>query len=142
MGKRPGFMVTRRNPSIEHTKASLGVPYRYALAIGIVLIGAGVRLMFLQALGMRAAFITFYPAVMVAALLGGFGPGLVATLLSAALADYFWIEPVKQFGITSSSDLLSIAIFLGNCAVISWITEAMHRARTRARMPKRRRGSP
>ena len=33
-------------------------------------------------------YITFYPAVMAVALLGGFGPGLVATVATALVVDY------------------------------------------------------
>ena len=34
---------------------------------------------------------------MFAALYGGLRAGLLATVLSAIIADYFWIEPLGQF---------------------------------------------
>jgi len=64
-----------------------------AVAIAIVLAATLLRLILLPAPGMRVAFVTFYPAVMLAALYGGLRAGLLATFLSAAIADYFWIEP-------------------------------------------------
>ena len=54
---------------------------------------------------MGFAFITFYPAVMLAALYGGLRAGMLATLLSAAAADYFWMEPAGSFRIARSSRL-------------------------------------
>ena len=43
---------------------------------------------FYRVWGTRAAFITFYPAVTLAALYGGLRSGLIASFLSAALVDY------------------------------------------------------
>jgi PAS domain S-box-containing protein len=105
---------------------------RYGVAILVVLAGAAVRLAFLQALEMRVTYVTFYPAVILAALYGGLGPGLLATGLSALLADYFWIETVGHFLPMQFADSLGMAIFIVTCGGISWITDAMHRARSRA----------
>ncbi len=106
--------------------------YPYGMAITFVLAATAVRLAFLPALGMRVAFITFYPAVMLAALYGGLRAGMLATVLSAVLADYFWIEPAWSLSGTPPADWLSMAVFILSCTMISWITEAMHHAQTRA----------
>ena len=117
--------------------------YRDAMAVAMVLAAAAVRLAFLQALGMRAPFVIFYPAVMLVALYGGQRAGLLATALSGALADYFWMEPSGQFAVSEPDDWLSLVIFLLSGGMISWVTEAMHRARGAAlRQPKLRWGSP
>jgi PAS domain S-box-containing protein len=107
------------------------VRYRYAVAIAIVVASAAVRLALLQSLGTRAVFITFYPAVMLAALYGGFRSGLLATVLSAAVANYFWMEPVGHFSLKDPADGLSLVIFLLSCLMITWITDAMRRAQER-----------
>ena len=65
----------------------------HIVAIIVVLAATALRLVFLQGLGTGFAFITFYPAVMLAALYGGLRAGMLATLLSAAAADYFLMEP-------------------------------------------------
>src|SRR6058998_1308008 len=39
----------------------------------------------------RHLLLPFYPAVMLSAWFGGFGPGLLTTLLSALAMDYFWL---------------------------------------------------
>ena len=105
--------------------------YRYSVAIATVLVAAAVRLAFLNALGTRVPFVTFYPAVMLAALYGGLRPGLLAALLSALVASYLWLDP-RGFAIADSGDWLAVTVFLLSCAMISAITEAMHRARARA----------
>ena len=105
--------------------------YRYAVAVAMVAASAALRLALLQSLGTRAAFITFYPAVMLAALYGGFRSGLLSTLLSGAVADYFWMEPVGHFTIRDPADGLSLGIFLLSGLMISWITDGMRRAQAR-----------
>ena len=106
--------------------------YRYGVAIAVVLAAAALRLAFLQALGMRAPFLMFYPAVMLVALYGGQRAGWLATALSGALANYFWIEPRGQLAISDPADWLSLGIFLLSGWMISWVSEAMHQARARA----------
>jgi PAS domain S-box-containing protein len=124
----------RESPGPLFAPATKSPParYRYGVAIAIVLAAAALRLVFLQPLGLREAFLTFYPAVVLAALYGGLGPGLVATLLSALLADYFWIEPIGAVLIVDFANWLALGIFCTSGALISWVTETMHGARARA----------
>ena len=56
-------------------------------------------------------YIFYYPSIMASFVVGGFGPGLVAILLSAAWADYFFIPPVGQFKIDKEADALGLAVF-------------------------------
>ena len=106
--------------------------WRYVVAFAVVAAAALVRLGFLQVLGTRATYVTFYPAVMLAALYGGLSAGLLATILSAGLAAYFWIEPAG-LAIQDPADWLALVIFLVGGTMISAVTEAMHRAQARAR---------
>ena len=107
--------------------------YRDGVAIALPLAAAAVRIAFLQALGTRVTFVTFYPAVMLAALYGGLRAGLLATAASAILANLFITMPLGQFSLGQSADWLGLAVFLLSCIIISSITEAMHRARIGAR---------
>ena len=109
-------------------------PHRYSVAIAIVLIAVVLRLVFLQALGMHAAFVTLYPAVVLAALYGGLRAGTLATLLAAALADYFWMEPAGSLIMAQSIDWLAVAIFVFNCLLISWIVGRLQKAQSRLRL--------
>jgi K+-sensing histidine kinase KdpD len=44
--------------------------------------------------------VLLYPAIMVSGWLGGRWPGIVATFMSAALADYFFLEPFFSLRVT------------------------------------------
>src|SRR5208283_4518647 len=105
---------------------------RCTVGVLAAVLAAAIRLQFLEILELRVTFLTFYPAVAVAALYGGLGPGLLATVVSAALANYFWMEPVGQFGITNSADLISMIVFLASGTLISSLAEATYRAQARA----------
>ena len=46
-------------------------------------------------MGQKNPFLTFLPSVILSAYLGGLWPGLLATFLSAAAADYFTRELIR-----------------------------------------------
>lgn len=100
--------------------------YHYGITVAIAVAATIVRLVFLQELEMRVAFVTFYPAVIAAASYGGMRAGLLAVVLSALLADYFWIGQEWQFSIEEPGDWLGIAVFAVTGVMLSWITESMH----------------
>ena len=106
--------------------------YRDAVAVTVVIATAAIRLTFLSALGKEAPFVTFFPAVMFASLYGGLRAGLLATVLSAVVVDFFWIDPVGQFSMGQPSEWLAIIIFLLSGAMVAGISEAMQRARASA----------
>ena len=91
---------------------------------------AAVRVVLLGALGTTVPYITFYPAVIVAALYGGFNAGLLAAVSSSFFAS-LWIRPYGKFYIENPSDWLGMAVFFVSCLMISGISEAMHRAQAR-----------
>lgn len=62
--------------------------------------------------GQVPPFITFYPAVMAAAIVGGAGPGVLASILSALAADFFFMEPVGQLGPVTLKYAVQILLFL------------------------------
>ncbi|MGA2806867.1 MAG: PAS domain S-box protein [Terracidiphilus sp.] len=66
-------------------------------------------------------FITFFPAVMIIAMLCGFRIGLYATAVSALLADYWIFPPFGKLAIASRTEALSLAIFIGMCILVSGV---------------------
>ena len=102
----------------------------YIAGLFIPAFAAALRVVLLGALGTTAPYITFYPAVIVAALYGGLTAGLVAAVSSSFFAA-LWIEPYGRFYIQNPSDWLGIAVFFISCTMISGISEAMHRAQAR-----------
>lgn len=73
-------------------------------------------------------YVTFYPVVFLAALLGGMWAGILATTLSALMADYFLLEPVGQFTVHSTSDIVSLAIFCVSGVTVSVVAGLYHRS--------------
>lgn len=74
----------------------------------------------------------FSAAVLVAAVLGGLGPGLLATLLSALIGDYFFLPPVRTLVPPDLAHGLRTALFLVQGLTISAIGAALTSARRRA----------
>lgn len=61
-------------------------------------------------------FITFYPAIILATILGGFGPGVLATLLSAMVAWFAFMPPASSFEL-ASVELLSLLLFVAMASI-------------------------
>ena len=102
-----------------------------AIAILIVAASSALRAAFFGELGRGIPYLTYYPAVMIAAIIGGLPAGLLSTFLSALLC-YYWI----QLGYMSSVEWLAMSVFFLSCSMISGMSEAMHRARLRATKAK------
>jgi len=102
------------------------------LPIVLLLAATALQLAFQSALVRHAPFVIFYPAVIFAALYGGWRAGLLATALSASIAGYFWIAPSGHFATRQPEAWLGLVIFLFSGALVTWFTEALQRARARA----------
>ena len=85
---------------------------RFGVAILAVLAGLALRFAFLSSLGEQSAYLTLYPAVAIAAIIGGAPGGVLATLLSV-LAVETWVNPVDQ-----RLDLIKLGAFLAGSAII------------------------
>jgi light-regulated signal transduction histidine kinase (bacteriophytochrome) len=77
-------------------------------------------------------YITFYPAIMVAALLGGIGPGLLATGLSALVATLLILEPLGILRVDVPEDLIALLLFCGMGVFMTVVAEWNRRSRAKA----------
>jgi len=64
----------------------------YVIALALVGLAVQLRIAFL-ALDSGYQYITFFPAVAIAAVVGGFWPGIFAAILGAACAQFFFTTP-------------------------------------------------
>jgi two-component system CheB/CheR fusion protein len=101
----------------------------YGLTLLLVATGATVRAVLARLVGPGLpVYIMFYPAVMLAALVGGWGPGLLATLTTAAVADY-WLLPPPGWKIESPVDEVGLVIFCCMGIFMSIVAELYRRTR-------------
>jgi PAS domain S-box-containing protein len=99
----------------------------YVAAVSVTVFAALFRATTLQAIGMGTAYLTFYPAVMLASIFGGWRSGLLATVLSALLS-LFWTEldgPLL-FGFAVNIFLM-LAVFICSGLLIAAMGEGIHR---------------
>ena len=98
----------------------------YALAVASVTIALLLTLL-ITPLRQQFKFLLFFPAVFASAT-GGIWPGVFATLLSVAMADYFLIQPPRSFAISDPAALVPLLLFCGVGLVITWITHRLQRS--------------
>jgi len=101
-----------------------------ACGVGIAAAGVLLRLAVSNFVGPRTPFMTFYPAAMLAALFGGLGAGLAATVLLGLVA-YFWVLPQLSPFILDAAAWMAMGLFLGSGVVLSVTAEAARRVRRR-----------
>jgi K+-sensing histidine kinase KdpD/CheY-like chemotaxis protein len=125
--------VARSNApqSSERVVNGLSGPLGYFVAIGAVAGATLVQWLVDPLIGDALIFCFYFAAVLLAVAYGGFWPGVIATLLSVAAADYFFISPRYSFYI-ETRDLgtwLGIATFVVVGITVAAINEALQRSR-------------
>lgn len=103
--------------------------WQTTVGIGLVVLAVAFRFWPFHELGTRIPFLTLYPAVIIAALLGGLLSGLQVTVLSSVLL-FNW-GPAGQPFINDSSEVLGLVFFTITGVTISLMAEAMYRAKVR-----------
>jgi PAS domain S-box-containing protein len=103
----------------------------YALALAATLAVLLVRAQLTSLMAHRPLIILFVLPITLSAVLGGVGPGLVATLVAAVGADLLIFEPIG-FGISAPIDTVQLGLLVAVGVLISVLTEGLHRARRRA----------
>lgn len=109
--------------------ASNRILWQTQVAIGLVVLAVALRFWPFHDLGTRIPFLTLYPAVIIAALLGGLSSGLQVTVLSSVFL-LNW-APAGQPFISDSSEALGLVFFTITGVIISLMAEAMYRTRAR-----------
>jgi PAS domain S-box-containing protein len=114
----------------------------YGLAIAATAVAFALRQAIEQFAGTLPPYVIFYPAVLLAALFGGLGPGLLATGLSALLTAYavlpfeYELRAVHPY----ANDVAGLALFCSMGLLVSIVAELYGRARRRAAMAEKELG--
>lgn len=101
-----------------------------AVAVVSTATAAAVRLFVFQDLGTSLSYITFFPAVMLAAFMGGLGAGILTVLLSLVVVFLFWTEPVGTFTAIPLPDLLEALLFTAGGVLVALLARAADRAQS------------
>ncbi|MDI1310010.1 MAG: PAS domain-containing protein [Methylotenera sp.] len=104
----------------------------YTFAIVITLLMLFVRMNMGLNTEHRPLMSLFILPIILSALFGGFGPGLLATVLGALGIDYLLIEPLNKLEITDKYDLIQWGSFIFSGLVISISSEILLRMHARA----------
>ncbi len=104
----------------------------YGLALLLPVITLAIRLALPLSFGDRPLLLLFMLPIVGVALVGGLGPGLLATLGCAMLTGWFLIPPFGQFGIVAGYDQIQWTLLIVNGLLVSLLSGALLRARERA----------
>jgi diguanylate cyclase (GGDEF)-like protein/PAS domain S-box-containing protein len=104
----------------------------YTFAILVTLLMLFVRLNMGPELGHRPLMVLFMLPIILSALLGGFGPGFIATVLSAIGLNYLILPPLYSLKVADSYDLLQWSILIVCGLIVSIFSEMLMRMRFKA----------
>lgn len=115
-------MSGQRVPAMATRYAAAGAASLFALLVTTQL----------HALLDSGSFMVFLTAVVVSAGYGGLGPGLVATVLSVALIDFFFLAPRFSFQLVARTDVLLVVVYALVAVFTSYFGEWLRAARRKA----------
>lgn len=102
----------------------------YALALLLPLAMLALRQTLPVSFGERPLLILFMFPIIISALLGGLGPGLLATAAVGGLTAYFLVPPVGSFAFATGHDLAQWGMLLANGVLVSLMSHILFRARS------------
>lgn len=73
-------------------------------------------------------FITLFPAILVAALMGGLGVGLLVAVLSFFSGWYFFLPPAVSWSVRDGDTIAALVFFWIAAGIQLFVIEALHRA--------------
>ena len=117
----------RRFRTLTARVQGLSTAARYFIAATAAVGGLLLRLALEPIWEGRLPYITFFPAIMVSAWLGGVGAGLATTFLCALGAAYFLLAPFQSLRVTDPGQWLGLTVFVIVGAVITGLNEAWRR---------------
>ena len=92
----------------------------YGFAVACVLLATAVRLLF-GAAGASLPFATYFPAVLITALLAGVGPGIFSIILSIIVVWWAFVGAPFAFEAPTGAEALNGALFAFAAALIVWL---------------------
>lgn len=105
----------------------------YLLAIALPLSVLLLRLAMATTFENRPMLIMFVLPIVLSAMLGGLGPGLLSTLIASLGLCYFLIPPLYSFSIKTSQDILQLGFLIVDGIAVSLLSEALRQSLLKVR---------
>ncbi len=109
----------------------------YAFAVTATLATLAARLVANFEIGDQPIVIAFVIPIVLSAIIGGIGPGLVATAVAAVVAPYFLFAPQYSFAIAKASNAIAWLAMVAIGVLTSVLIDALHRSRRRVAAAER-----
>ncbi len=122
--------TTQPDPQVHTTHWHLPLIWLMALVLPVAVLLMKQNLM--ASFGQRPLLILFMFPIVVCALLGGLGPGLLSTLMSALLTAYFLMPPFHSLVIDKPGELMLWSMLPANGLVVSILSHLVWRSRNGA----------
>jgi K+-sensing histidine kinase KdpD len=106
-------------------------PRRYGAAAVLVLLAVGLRWM-IAPTEHGLAFVTVYPAVLVACFALGLGPGALVATVGGLAGTFFFLAPHYTFA-KPPATYLNVLFYALTCTLVSLIVNALHRSASHLR---------
>jgi len=97
---------------------------RYILATGVVLLFFAVRAAFSPVLG-GYPFLLFFPAIILISVLLDRGTGIFSVVLSASLAWYFFVPPVRSFALPNLEGGIPLGLYVIVALFVATVVETL-----------------
>jgi PAS domain S-box-containing protein len=122
-------------PPVSGLDSGHGSRWRnYLFAAGITVAMLIVRESIATHFQQRPLVILFMLPIILSALIGGWGPGILSTLLAALALAYFAIPPVQSFLVQSSVDALQLGFLVISGISVSLLSEGLLRSTREAKL--------
>lgn len=108
-------------------------PRRYSLAVFVVALATLVRYALELHLGPFPPFLLFVPAIILVAVLAGFGPGILATILSTVSVAFFYLISFNVSGPSRLAEMVALLLFCAIGAITSRLANLYRRHDDRLR---------
>jgi PAS domain S-box-containing protein len=113
-------------PYAESTRSDAARGAIYLLAAGLPLLVLWLRMQLPVPPEQHLLLVLFVPPLLLTALVGGFGPTIVATVTTASLVNFFLLSPVGQLSISTPHDIAQWIVLI-TCGVMAGVIGEMQR---------------
>ena len=98
--------------------------FRYGLPVALVVVATILKLQFLASLSASSPFLLYFAIVCLCTIITGIGPAILAIIISAVAADYFFILPKGEFTFTGLA-FYKVIVFSGESTFVILLSSAV-----------------